>query len=138
LNPPPYPGTTTPNSAVMAFRGDAAPVGDPFTLPDRISTSFVRLQHDTHTHDHRWVAITPPGPGHPETWEIEEVDPTTVTVPSDGIVQLTTADGTLGTLRRIPRHFHDAAQLASPRILFLAFCRDRPLGSTTPPACGRL
>jgi FtsP/CotA-like multicopper oxidase with cupredoxin domain len=115
LNPPPEPGGVTPNPDVMQFRvapGAAAP--DPFSLPTTVSPSFVRLDHDSAPHGHRWIALTPPGPGHPELWEMEEVDPGSVPVPSDGVVQLRTSDGQLHTLRRVARGFRDRVNFVIP------------------------
>ena len=58
----------------------------------------------------RMVVLTSPGaPGDPEMWEMEEVDPATVTVPGDGVIQLTGPDGVLRTYRRTAATYEDGA-----------------------------
>ena len=111
LDPPLEPGTETPNLDVMQFRVKAKPVHDSFTLPSTLSSSFVRLTHDTipHEHGHRWLALTLLDGKHPEMWEMEEIDHPPATMPADGIVQVTLANGTVKTLQRVARDFKDAA-----------------------------
>lgn len=103
-------GTGLPNPDVMQFRVRTRQVRDGFTLPATLSTSFVRLTHDTlPEHMHRWLVLTLPAAGHPEMWEMVEIDQPPATLPTDGIVQVTMADGTVKTLRRVSRDFKDAA-----------------------------
>src|SRR5690606_25219730 len=96
---------------VMEFRVDSRPVRDRFTLPHVLARSFRRLTHDI-PHGHRLVVLTPPGTaggkGHPEIWEMTEVPADSVTVPSDGVLQVTGAEGTTRTYRRTARTFDDA------------------------------
>jgi FtsP/CotA-like multicopper oxidase with cupredoxin domain len=92
---------------VIQFRVRHREEPDSFRLPRLLSPSFVRLSHDSvPTHAHRWVVLTPPNP-HPEMWEMQEVDPGTVTVGSDGVIQVWTPDGAVHTLLRVARSFRD-------------------------------
>lgn len=101
-----------PYPQVMQFRVGAKRVSDSFVLPEVISPSFERITHDTAPdHEHRLIALTPPGTlgnGHPEMWEMHPVDPDDVTVPSEGIIQIVGADGTTRTYQRGARMFDDA------------------------------
>ncbi|WP_436845159.1 O-aminophenol oxidase PhsA [Streptomyces sioyaensis] len=101
-----------PYPQVMQFRVGAAKAADPFALPAVLSPSFQRLTHDTAPkHRHRLIALTPPGTignSHPEMWEMQEVDPSTVPVPGEGIIQVRGADGTVRTYQRGGRMFDDA------------------------------
>ncbi len=97
--------------AVMEFRVGEDDCPDTFELPEVLSGSFRRLTHDI-PHGHRLVVLTVPGTkgsgGHPEIWEMTEVDdPGDIQVPSEGVIQLTGADGTTKTYRRISRTFND-------------------------------
>lgn len=119
-NPPIVPGQTDPAAGlvepdVMQFRVKSAPVHDHFTLPKTVSRSFVRVTHDTlpADHGHRWLVTTPGSLEitHPELWEMTEVDPATVTIPSDGIIQIqgpATGNNVI-TLKRVARRYEDAA-----------------------------
>lgn len=120
VNPPIVPGQTDPGAGlvepdVMQFRVSSAPVRDRFELPKKLSRSFVRLTHDSlpPDHGHRWLVITPGSPviPHPELWEMAEVDPATVTIPSDGIVQVQgpATGNKVITLQRVARRYEDAA-----------------------------
>ncbi|MFD5318860.1 O-aminophenol oxidase PhsA [Streptomyces sp. NPDC127098] len=104
------PAGNVPFPQVMEFRVDARPVRDRFTLPKVISASFRELSHAT-PHGHRLVVLTPPGTvgggGHPEIWEMVEVDPASVEIPSDGVIQLTDAEGETTTYRRVARRYDD-------------------------------
>jgi spore coat protein A len=97
---------------VMEFRvGDCAEP-DTFELPEVLSGSFRRLTHDIE-HGHRLIVLTPPATkgagGHPEMWEMAEVEnPGGIQVPTDGIIQITGPDGTTRTYRRMARTFNDA------------------------------
>lgn len=110
LNPPPEPGTGQPNPDVMQFRVRARPVHDGFTLPATLSSSFVRLSHDTipHDHGHRWLLLTLVDGKHPEMWEMVEIKHPPASMPADGIVQVALPGG-VKTLRRVARDFKDAA-----------------------------
>lgn len=112
LNPPLEPGTGAPNPDVMQFRVSSSPVQDDFTLPRKLSPSFVRLTHDviSHEHGHRWLVLTLLTGKHPEMWEMEEIDRPPAIMPADGIVQVVPPEGGKPkTLRRIARTFRDAA-----------------------------
>ncbi|MGP4111383.1 multicopper oxidase family protein [Streptomyces sp. 4N509B] len=104
------PARNVPFPQVMEFRVDRRPVRDRFVLPPVISSSFRRLTHDV-PHRHRLVVLTPPGTvggaGHPEIWEMVEVPEDSVTLGSDGVIQLTDAEGTTRTYRRVARTFDD-------------------------------
>ncbi|MGX1133998.1 FtsP/CotA-like multicopper oxidase with cupredoxin domain [Streptomyces glaucescens] len=97
---------------VMEFRvGDCAEP-DTFELPEVLSGSFRRLTHDIE-HGHRLIVLTPPATkgagGHPEMWEMAEVEnPGGIQVPTDGIIQITGPDGRTRTYRRMARTFNDA------------------------------
>lgn len=110
LSPPLDPGTGTPNPDLMQFRVRARPAHDDFRLPATLSPSFARLTHDTlPEHAHRWLVLTLPDRKHPEMWEMVEIDQPPPGLPVDGIVQVTMADGTVTTLKRVSRDFKDAA-----------------------------
>ncbi|WP_030373701.1 O-aminophenol oxidase PhsA [Streptomyces rimosus] len=97
---------------VMQFRVGAARVPDPFVLPQVISPSFERLTHGSvPAHEHRLIALTPPGAVgnyHPEMWEMQEVPEAEVRIPSEGVIQIRGANGTVRTYRRTARMFDDA------------------------------
>ncbi|MFJ8387783.1 O-aminophenol oxidase PhsA [Streptomyces sp. NPDC094438] len=85
--------------------------GDDFELPSVLSGSFRRITHDVE-HGHRLVVLTPPGTkgggGHPEMWEMAQVEDTgDLRLPIDGIIQVRGADGATKTYRRIARTFND-------------------------------
>jgi spore coat protein A len=110
LTPPLEPGTNTPNPDLMQFQVSTLPVHDGFTVPAKLSPSFVRLTHNTlPKHTHRWLVLTLLDKMHPEMWEMEEIDRAPMKLPTDGIVQVKLADGTVKTLKRISRDFKDAA-----------------------------
>jgi FtsP/CotA-like multicopper oxidase with cupredoxin domain len=97
-------GPTEPD--LMQFRVDDRERHDPFTLPEKISTSYVRLQHGTtvpEAHEHVVVGLVPPGTAgepHPQLWELREItDPAELppTFPAAGFVQL--KDPTSGAVR---------------------------------------
>ncbi|MER5887609.1 O-aminophenol oxidase PhsA [Streptomyces sp. NPDC001941] len=100
-----------PFPQVMEFRVAEAAVADPFTLPPVLSGSFRRIDHDTTGHGHRLVVLTPPGTkgggGHPEIWEMTEVEGADVQVPTEGVVQVRGRDGKVKTYRRTARTFND-------------------------------
>jgi FtsP/CotA-like multicopper oxidase with cupredoxin domain len=81
---------------IMEFRVDRDR-NDPFTLPDKLSDSYVRLQHGTTVpddHDHVFVALVPPGSAeetHPQMWELRELadDELPTEFPARGVIQLT-------------------------------------------------
>jgi FtsP/CotA-like multicopper oxidase with cupredoxin domain len=111
LDPPFEPGTTTPNLDVMQFRVRATPTPDPFTLPSKLSPSFVRLSHGTlPKHGHRWLVLTLLDGQHPEMWEMVEIDNPPADLPVDGIIQVKLAGAVEPiTLQRVGRTFKDAA-----------------------------
>jgi FtsP/CotA-like multicopper oxidase with cupredoxin domain len=117
FDPPFEPGTTTPNPDVMQFRVDSTPAHDSFTLPSKLSPSFVRLTHDTlPEHGHRWLVLTLLQNRHPEMWEMVEVDQPPSALPADGIVQvMLPGDTKPKTLQRVSRTFRDAANFYIPQ-----------------------
>ncbi|MCT9930072.1 multicopper oxidase domain-containing protein [Planotetraspora sp. A-T 1434] len=102
---PGLPAPGMPHPEVMQFRvgGQAAEGGDAFRLPAVVSPSFVRTTHDSLPPDrtHRIVLTKVGGGRHSEMWEMEKVHPDSVKIPSEGVVQLKTADGNVLTYRRI-------------------------------------
>ncbi|WUN94286.1 multicopper oxidase domain-containing protein [Streptomyces sp. NBC_00299] len=97
--------------AVMEFRVREGAGADTFELPEVLSGSFRRLTHDIE-HGHRLIVLTPPATkgagGHPEMWEMAEVeDPGDIQVPTDGVIQVTGTDGKTKTYRRTARTFND-------------------------------
>ncbi|MEU3655863.1 O-aminophenol oxidase PhsA [Streptomyces sp. NPDC032161] len=104
--------SSVPFPQVMEFRVRETGRRDAFVPPEVLSGSFRRYEHSLVEHGHRLVVLTPPGTvgggGHPEIWEMAEVeDASGVPVPSDGIVQVRGEDGTVRTYRRIARTFND-------------------------------
>ncbi|WP_428999905.1 O-aminophenol oxidase PhsA [Streptomyces cyaneogriseus] len=98
--------------AVLEFRVRESCEPDTFELPEVLSGSFRRLTHAVE-HGHRLVVLTPPATkgagGHPEMWEMEEMeDAGPIQVPTDGIIQITGPDGVTRTYRRTARTFNDA------------------------------
>ncbi|MFH8281227.1 O-aminophenol oxidase PhsA [Streptomyces antibioticus] len=107
--PDPLGGVRYPE--VMEFRVRETCEEDSFALPEVLSGSFRRMSHDI-PHGHRLIVLTPPGTkgsgGHPEIWEMAEVeDPADVQVPAEGVIQVTGADGRTKTYRRTARTFND-------------------------------
>ncbi|MDF3144959.1 MULTISPECIES: O-aminophenol oxidase PhsA [unclassified Streptomyces] len=97
--------------AVMEFRVRESCETDTFELPEVLSGSFRRLTHDIE-HGHRLIVLTPPATkgagGHPEIWEMTEVEnPGGIQVPTDGVIQVTGPDGKTKTYRRTARTFND-------------------------------
>ncbi|GAA4323472.1 multicopper oxidase domain-containing protein [Streptomyces venetus] len=108
----PDPAGDVPYPAVMEFRVSETCEPDTFELPTVLSGSFRRLTHDI-GHGHRLVVLTPPATkgagGHPEIWEMAEVElPGDIQVPTDGVIQVTGPDGRTRTYRRTARTFNDA------------------------------
>ncbi|MFF9319458.1 O-aminophenol oxidase PhsA [Streptomyces sp. NPDC014735] len=104
--------SSVPFPQVMEFRVRETGRRDAFVPPEVLSGSFRRYEHSLVEHGHRLVVLTPPGTvgggGHPEIWEMAEVEGASgVPVPSDGIVQVRGEDGTVRTYRRIARTFND-------------------------------
>ncbi|KAA6212519.1 phenoxazinone synthase [Streptomyces albofaciens JCM 4342] len=103
-----------PSPEVLQFRVADEAVDDPFTLPARLSPSYVRLSHATAPdHEHRWIVLTPPAAtGMPMMWEMETVeDASAVEIPSDGIVQVRMPGRPLLTLRRVAETFNDTTTI---------------------------
>jgi FtsP/CotA-like multicopper oxidase with cupredoxin domain len=105
-------GPTEPD--LMEFRVDDSARHDPFQLPERISTSYVRLQHGTtvpEDHDHVFVGLVPPGTAgepHPEMWELRELTEAPPTVPATGILQIKDpATGAVRTFEKVAHLFDD-------------------------------
>jgi FtsP/CotA-like multicopper oxidase with cupredoxin domain len=124
VEPPEIPGVPdaangNPEPDVMQFRVRNHREHDDFHLPATLSTSFTPLTHAAlpADHEHRWIVLTPPVTGHPELWEMEEVvDPTTVTIPGDGIIQVQLPSppypaDTVLTLRRVASRYDDAVNI---------------------------
>ncbi|GGS37798.1 multicopper oxidase [Streptomyces violaceus] len=108
----PDPAGDVPYPAVMEFRVGETCEPDTFELPTVLSGSFRRLTHDV-GHGHRLVVLTPPATkgagGHPEMWEMAEVEhPGDIQVPTDGVIQITGPDDRTRTYRRTARTFNDA------------------------------
>lgn len=98
---------------VMQFRVESRTRNDRFTLPEKLSKSYVRLRHGTtvpEDHDHVFVALVPPGTagdGHPQLWELAEVTDTTVP-DGEGVIQLTDPPtGNVRTFRMVANLFDD-------------------------------
>ncbi|MFJ1823824.1 multicopper oxidase domain-containing protein, partial [Streptomyces sp. NPDC088178] len=103
---------SVPFPQVMEFRVRETGRRDGFELPEVLSGSFRRYEHGRVEHRHRLVVLTAPGTvgggGHPEIWEMAEVEEgADVRVPSDGVIQVRGEDGTVRTYRRIARTFND-------------------------------
>ncbi|NGN63028.1 multicopper oxidase domain-containing protein [Streptomyces sp. A7024] len=97
--------------AVMEFRVYESGETDGFELPEVLSGSFRPLTHDV-GHGHRLIVLTPPATkgagGHPEIWEMAEVeDPSGIAFPAEGVIQVTGRDGVTKTYRRTARTFND-------------------------------
>ncbi|SDD25653.1 multicopper oxidase family protein [Actinokineospora iranica] len=113
--------TAAPERDIMEFRVEDRPRLDFFELPDRISESFVRLEHGTtlpDDHDHVYVAMVPPGSAgevHPQMWELRELtDPAEIptTFPTSGVIQLTDPhSGKIRTFERVATLFDDTTTL---------------------------
>ncbi|MEV7959194.1 O-aminophenol oxidase PhsA [Streptomyces sp. NPDC088141] len=108
----PDPAASVPFPQVMEFRVRETGRRDGFELPEVLSGSFRRYEHGRVEHGHRLVVLTAPGTvgggGHPEIWEMAEVEEgADVRVPSDGVIQVRGEDGTVRTYRRIARTFND-------------------------------
>lgn len=99
-------GTVEPD--VMEFRVDGRGKHDPFKLPEKISTSYQRLVHGTtlpEDHDHVWVALLLNAEGHPEMWDLAEVD---ADPGGEGIIQVQDpASGTTKTFKMAGKLFDD-------------------------------
>jgi FtsP/CotA-like multicopper oxidase with cupredoxin domain len=102
---------------LMEFRVENRDRHDPFELPAKLSSAYVRLEHGTtvpENHDHLFVALVPPGSAgeaHPQMWELEEItgtDEVPTQFPAEGVIQLTDpADGKVRTFRRVASVFDD-------------------------------
>ena len=92
---------------VMEFRVDRCETHDPFQLPEKLSRSYVRLKHGStlpEDHDHVWIALLLNADGHPEMWDLEQVD---ADPGGEGIVQVQDPAGGLKTFKMIGRIFDD-------------------------------
>lgn len=113
-------GTAGPTeAAIMQFRVGSHRVHDHFRLPGTLASSYVRLHHGTtvpEDHDHRFIALVPPGTqgnAHPEIWELAELERDDVPAnPTPGVVQLD--DPGAGRVRSFEvraRVFHDTTTI---------------------------
>jgi FtsP/CotA-like multicopper oxidase with cupredoxin domain len=101
---------------IMEFRVDGRPRPDSFQLPERLSRSYVRVQHGTTlpAHDHVYVGLVPPGSGgeaHPQMWELREItDPAELPTqfPAEGVIQVTDpGSGAVKSFRKVASLFDD-------------------------------
>lgn len=99
---------------LMEFRVEGRDRPDSFRLPERLSTSYVRLEHDVtvpESHDHPFVALVPPGSGgetHPQMWELREITEPPAELPATGIIQLTDpGTGKVRTFQKVASLFDD-------------------------------
>ncbi|SFJ87913.1 Multicopper oxidase with three cupredoxin domains (includes cell division protein FtsP and spore coat protein CotA) [Amycolatopsis sacchari] len=105
-------GPTEPD--LMEFRVEDSARHDPFRLPERLSSSYVRLQHGTtvpEDHDHVFVALVPPGTAgeaHPQMWELRELTEAPPSLPAEGVLQVKDpATGEVRTFERVAALFDD-------------------------------
>jgi FtsP/CotA-like multicopper oxidase with cupredoxin domain len=92
---------------LMEFRVENRSRHDSFTLPERVSTSYTRLVHGEtlpEDHDHVWVALLLNAEGHPEMWDLEELD---ADPGGEGIVQVDDPARGRRTFRRVGKLFDD-------------------------------
>jgi FtsP/CotA-like multicopper oxidase with cupredoxin domain len=102
---------------LMEFRVESRDRHDQFTLPDKLSTSYVRLEHGSTVpadHDHVFVALVPPGSAgeaHPQMWELREVtEPSELPdhFPAKGFLQLKDpSTGATRTFEKVASLFDD-------------------------------
>lgn len=110
-------GSAAPEPDIMEFRVADRKPHDRFTLPEQLSTSYFRVVHgDTlpEDHDHKWVALVPPGTSgdaHPQLWELAEITDPAQIPPNgqvvDGVIQLVDSDGKTRTFRRVAKSFDE-------------------------------
>lgn len=113
----PVPDDGIPEPDVMQFRVGRGRSAGSFVPPKRLSTSFERLRTETlpPIETERLIVLTSPGaPGNPEMWEMAEVDPDSVSVPSDGVIQLEDENGTLRTYERTAGRYADGGAFVMP------------------------
>ena len=109
-----------PEPDVMEFRVRDHAAHDHFVLPEMLSTSYFRVEHGStlpDDHDHKWVALAPPGTsgdGHPQLWELAEItDPAQIPAPPpgktavDGVIQVKDPSGKVRTFRRVAKDFDE-------------------------------
>jgi FtsP/CotA-like multicopper oxidase with cupredoxin domain len=104
-NADPALGTIEPD--LMEFRVDGRAKHDPFRLPEKVSTSYQRLVHGStlpEDHDHVWIALLLNADGHPEMWDLQEVD---ADPGGKGVIELQDPNGGLRTFRMNGRVFDD-------------------------------
>ncbi|WP_081655105.1 multicopper oxidase family protein [Amycolatopsis orientalis] len=92
---------------VMEFRVDSREKPDPFELPEKLSRSYARIKHGStlpEDHDHVWVALLLNASGHPEMWDLEQID---ADPGGKGVIQLKDPAGGLKTFRVVGRVFDD-------------------------------
>ncbi|MEO3811836.1 multicopper oxidase domain-containing protein [Sphaerisporangium sp. B11E5] len=118
----PNPRNGIPEPDIMQIRVAALGTGDRFTLPARLAPSFNRLTHGDlpADHGHRWIVVPPAAtftdqPNELGMWEMIEVDPSTVTIPSAGIIQVQGPDGKVTTLKRVAGEYVDKSDFIIPR-----------------------
>ncbi|MBP2335063.1 FtsP/CotA-like multicopper oxidase with cupredoxin domain [Saccharothrix coeruleofusca] len=109
--------SAAPEPDIMQFRVENRDRNDRFRLPARLSTSYVRLHHGTtvpEDHDHVFIALVPPGTageGHPQMWELHEIEEPPP-LPAEGIIQLTDpATGQVRTFERVASLFDDTTSI---------------------------
>lgn len=103
-------GPTEPD--LMQFRVAPNGLPDPFKLPARLSPSYVRLSEGTTVpkdHDVVWVGLVMNQMGHPEMWDMQEVD----TDPGGpGVLQIVDPDtGRTRTFRKMGAMFDDTVSV---------------------------
>jgi FtsP/CotA-like multicopper oxidase with cupredoxin domain len=102
---------------LMEFRVENRDRHDSFELPEKLSASYVRLEHGTtvpEDHDHLFVGLVPPGSAgeaHPQMWELREItDPAELPTqfPAAGVIQLTDpSTNQVRTFRKVASLFDD-------------------------------
>ncbi|WP_240777302.1 multicopper oxidase family protein [Nonomuraea basaltis] len=118
----PNPRNGIPEPDIMQIKVSDGRPADRFTLPATISPSFDRLTHDDvpAEHGHRWIVVPPSAtfsgqPNELGMWEMAEVDPSTVTIPSAGVVQVQGPDGKVKTLKRVAGEYADHSDFVIAR-----------------------
>lgn len=115
------------DASIMQVVVSPRQVVERFRLPKVLNRDYRRYVHRTdgtleiggevvERHGHAWVAVLPPGVRggvHPEAWELAEL-PEGADLPTQDLIQVTRADGSVLSLHPVAKLFDDATTIFVP------------------------
>ncbi|MBB5138566.1 spore coat protein A [Thermocatellispora tengchongensis] len=119
------PGKANPKTAIaesdlMRFHIGPERGGSRFAVPAKLSDSFRPVAPQEAEGRVRWIVLPPnavigDGPAEIGLWEMVEVDPRKVKIPSTGVIQVKGPNGRVVTLKRVAGDYADGDAFVIPR-----------------------